>query len=109
MPQSAVAQECAYDLLAEKLDLDRLAFRRMNALQNNMPTVTGQRFATGVGIADCLAALQPEWDAATARVEKFNKDASTNGSMLRKGIGVASCWYGCGNTSLPNPSTMRMG
>jgi CO/xanthine dehydrogenase Mo-binding subunit len=22
---------------------------------------------------------------------------------------VASCWYGCGNTSLPNPSTIKMG
>ena len=109
VPQSAVAQECAYDLLAEKLDMDRLAFRRMNALQNNMPTVTGQSFATGVGIADCLAALQPEWDAAMARADQFNKDAKNTGSMLRKGIGVASCWYGCGNTSLPNPSTMRMG
>ena len=109
VPQSAVAQECAYDLLAEKLDMDRLAFRRMNALQNNMPTVTGQCFSTGVGIADCLAALQPEWDAALARAERFNKDAAKTGSMLRKGIGVASCWYGCGNTSLPNPSTMRIG
>ena len=109
VPQSAVAQECAYDLLAEKLDMDRLAFRRMNALQNNMPTVTGQCFSTGVGIADCLAALQPEWDAALARADRFNEDAAKTGSMLRKGIGVASCWYGCGNTSLPNPSTMRIG
>ncbi len=109
VPQSAVAQECAYDLLAEKLDMDRLAFRRMNALQNNMPTVTGQSFATGVGIAECLAALEAEWDAANARADKFNKDAKNSGSMLRKGIGIASCWYGCGNTSLPNPSTMRMG
>ena len=109
VPQSAVAQECAYDLLAEKLGMDRLAFRQMNALQNNMPTVTGQCFETGVGIADCLAALQPAWDAAVARVEKFNKEAEKTGSVFRKGVGVASCWYGCGNTSLPNPSTMRMG
>ena len=109
VPQSAVAQECAYDLLAEKLGMDRLAFRQMNALQNNMPTVTGQCFETGVGIADCLAALQPAWDAAVARVEQFNKEAEKTGSVFRKGVGVASCWYGCGNTSLPNPSTMRMG
>jgi len=26
-----------------------------------------------------------------------------------RGIGVASCWYGCGNTALPNPSTVRAG
>jgi CO/xanthine dehydrogenase Mo-binding subunit len=24
-------------------------------------------------------------------------------------VGLATCWYGCGNTSLPNPSTMRLG
>src|SRR4029078_13085750 len=27
----------------------------------------------------------------------------------KRGIGIASCWYGCGNTSLPNPSTIRVG
>ena len=26
-----------------------------------------------------------------------------------RGVGVASCWYGCGNTALPNPSTIRLG
>ena len=24
-------------------------------------------------------------------------------------MGIASCWYGCGNTSLPNPSTIKLG
>ncbi len=28
---------------------------------------------------------------------------------LRRGVGVAGMWYGCGNTSLPNPSTVRIG
>jgi CO/xanthine dehydrogenase Mo-binding subunit len=28
---------------------------------------------------------------------------------LRRGVGVAGMWYGCGNTSLPNPSTIRVG
>ena len=28
---------------------------------------------------------------------------------VRRGVGVASCWYGCGNTALPNPSTIRAG
>ena len=39
----------------------------------------------------------------------FNDEAIANGSPWRSGVGIASCWYGCGNTSLPNPSTMRMG
>jgi CO/xanthine dehydrogenase Mo-binding subunit len=28
---------------------------------------------------------------------------------VKRGVGVASCWYGCGNTALPNPSTIRIG
>ena len=28
---------------------------------------------------------------------------------LRRGVGVAGMWYGCGNTSMSNPSTMRLG
>lgn len=28
---------------------------------------------------------------------------------MRRGVGVAGMWYGCGNTSLPNPSTVRIG
>jgi CO/xanthine dehydrogenase Mo-binding subunit len=28
---------------------------------------------------------------------------------MRRGVGVAAMWYGCGNTSLPNPSTVRVG
>ena len=28
---------------------------------------------------------------------------------MKRGLGVASCWYGCGNTALPNPSTVRLG
>ena len=109
VPQSAVAQECAFDLLAEKLGMDRLAFRRLNALKNGVPTVTGQVFNSGVGIDDCFAALEDSWHAAVASAASFNKTAISDDSPWRKGVGIASCWYGCGNTSLPNPSTMRMG
>ena len=33
---------------------------------------------------------------------------NNNGARLR-GVGVAGMWYGCGNTALPNPSTIRLG
>jgi aldehyde oxidoreductase len=109
VPQSAVAQELAYDRLADKLGMDRLAFRRLNALKNDMPTVTGQVFESGVGIDDCLAALEARWHEALQTAEIFNKTATDAGDIWRKGVGIGTCWYGCGNTSLPNPSTMRMG
>jgi len=85
----------------------RLDFRIKNALQNGMPTATGQVFDKGVGIKECLEALKPQWDEANKVAQEFNTKA--NGSGLRKGVGLGSCWYGCGNTSLPNPSTIRMG
>lgn len=107
VPQSAIAQECAFDLLAEKAGLDRLEFRLKNGLKNGDSTVTGQVFEKGVGIVECLQVLEPVWRAANEAAAAFNADL--NGSPLRKGIGIASCWYGCGNTSLPNPSTIRIG
>ena len=70
------------------------------------PTVTGQVLGEGVGIRACFEALRPRWIAARAEAAAFN--AQTPGP-LRRGVGVAGMWYGCGNTSLPNPSTMRVG
>ena len=107
VPPSAIAQELAFDLLADLAGIDRLEFRRRNALQNGQPTVCGQVFESGVGIADCLETLQSPWKRATREAADWN--ASNPYSALRKGVGVASCWYGCGNTSLPNPSTIRIG
>ena len=107
VPQAAIAQELAFDKLADAVGMDRLEFRLLNALDNGVPTVTGQVFETGVGIKACLEALRPRWAEAAYRTEQFNQ-ANAGGSHS-KGIGIASCWYGCGNTSLPNPSTFRMG
>ncbi|MGO4833415.1 xanthine dehydrogenase family protein molybdopterin-binding subunit, partial [Rhizobiaceae sp. 2RAB30] len=63
------------------------------------------RLDSGVGIADCLGALEPHWRRALAEAEVFN--ATHDG--IKRGVGVASCWYGCGNTALPNPSTIKIG
>ena len=40
-----------------------------------------------------------------AETEAFNAE----NEAAKRGVGVASCWYGCGNTSLPNPSTIKAG
>lgn len=59
VPQSAIAQESLFDALADKLGMDALEFRLLNALENGQPTVCGQVFAQGVGIKACLEALRP--------------------------------------------------
>lgn len=109
VPQAAIAQESLYDELAERLDMDRLAFRVLNALDNDQPTVTGQRFASSVGIKACFQALQQAWHNALRDVRDFNHEAANSGSVLRRGVGVAGGWYGCGNTSMSNPSTIKAG
>jgi aldehyde oxidoreductase len=106
VPQTAIAQEQLYDELADRVGIDRLEFRILNALDDNTPTVTGQVLGEGVGIRACFEALRPKWQAARAQTLMFN--AKTNGP-LRRGVGVAGMWYGCGNTSLPNPSTVSVG
>ncbi|CAN5184990.1 molybdopterin-dependent oxidoreductase [soil metagenome] len=105
VPQAAIAQECLFDEVADAVGIDRLEFRLRNALTARQPTVTGQIFEAGVGYVDCLEALAPVWKSARAEAASFNERA--NGK--RRGVGVAGLWYGCGNTALPNPSTIKVG
>tara|TARA_R110002094_G_scaffold115713_5_gene111442 strand:+ start:1970 stop:4708 length:2739 start_codon:yes stop_codon:yes gene_type:complete len=105
VPQSAIAQECLFDELAQKLDIDPLEFRIINALKNNVPTVCGQVFSQGVGITECLTALRPAWLQENENCASFN----ASNTVLKHGVGLAAGWYGCGNTSLPNPSTIKSG
>ena len=98
VPQGALWQETLYDRLAEKAGIDRLEFRLRNALCDGDASATGQ-VLQATGIHDCLLALQPHWTRALAEAK----------GQRGRGVGVASCWYGCGNTALPNPSTIRIG
>lgn len=109
VPQGAIAQEVVFDQLADALGHDRLEFRILNALKPGEPTVTGQVFSQGVGIGACLEALRPAWIERRAAAAAFNAAQEAEGAVLRRGVGVAGMWYGCGNTSISNPSTIRVG
>jgi aldehyde oxidoreductase len=103
VPQATIAQECIFDEAADAVGVDRLEFRRRNALTAGVPTVTGQVFHSGVGYVECLEALRPVWRRAREEA------AASHGRRHRRGVGVAGLWYGCGNTALPNPSTIKVG
>ena len=105
VPQSALAQETLFDELADRLKIDRLEFRLANALDNGLPTVTGQVFTAGCGARKCLEALRGPYASARQQAVSSNCDGTT----IRHGVGLASLWYGCGNTALPNPSTIKVG
>ena len=105
VPQSTIALECLLDELADAVGTDRLEFRHRNALTAGVPTVTGQVFASGVGYRECLEALRPH----RSRAREEATAANTEGGSTRRGVGLAGMWYGCGNTALPNPSTIKVG
>ncbi len=104
IPQAAIAQESLYDTLAEKAGIDRLEFRLINAIRVGDSTPSGQVLQASAGLAECLEKLRPGWHALLADAEAFNK----RGTRQRRGVGIACMWYGIGNTSMSNPSTMRL-
>jgi CO/xanthine dehydrogenase Mo-binding subunit len=112
VPQAAIAQEGLFDELADRIGIDPLEFRIRNAIRAGVPTVTGQVFAAGVGYVECLEALREPYREAVARAAEHNRvaeQAPVGAVPWRAGVGVAGAWYGCGNTAMPNPSTVRIG
>jgi aldehyde oxidoreductase len=106
VPQAAIAGEQVLDMLAVRLGLDPWEIRRRNALAPGDATATGQVLGETAALPDCLDAIRPRWIALRDEAEAFNR---THAGRLRRGAGIACMWYGIGNTSLPNPSEMRMG
>jgi CO/xanthine dehydrogenase Mo-binding subunit/aerobic-type carbon monoxide dehydrogenase small subunit (CoxS/CutS family) len=104
VPQAALAQETALDDLAEKLGMDRWQIRRINAIGVGDTTPSGQIMEASAGLPQCLDALQPAWDTAIAAAASHNAHYQRH----RRGVGIACMWYGCGNTSMSNPSEMRI-
>jgi CO/xanthine dehydrogenase Mo-binding subunit/aerobic-type carbon monoxide dehydrogenase small subunit (CoxS/CutS family) len=106
VPQAALAGEALMDMLAAQLGIDALEFRHRNALRPGDATATGQVLGGGAALASCLDALRPAWAALRADTAAFN---ARRRGPLRQGVGIACMWYGIGNTSLSNPSTMEIG
>jgi CO/xanthine dehydrogenase Mo-binding subunit/aerobic-type carbon monoxide dehydrogenase small subunit (CoxS/CutS family) len=104
VPQGAIAHEALLDELAERLDIDALEFRRRNAIRVGDQTATGQVLEHSAGLAACLDALEPHWKRLNRACESFNEKKKTS----RQGVGIGCMWYGIGNTSLSNPSTIRV-
>ena len=104
VPQAAIANETLLDELAEKLGMDRWHIRRINALGRGDITPSGQVLLFSAGLPECLDALKPAWEKANAEAAAHN----AHHSRLKRGVGIACMWYGCGNTSLSNPSAMRI-
>ena len=106
VPQVAIAHDALMDMMAERIGMDALEFRHLNAIRANEPTATSQVLVGSAGLAECLEKLRNNWKKLREDAEKYNK---TSDGVLRRGVGLGCMWYGCGNTSMANPSTMHMG
>ena len=112
VPQSTIVHEALLDDLAEKVGMDRLELRLLNAIRTGEATATGQVLRASVGLAECLKRLEPAWRASLSAVAGFNAcHHALSGSRRgkRRGAGLACMWYGIGNTVIANPSTIRVG
>jgi aldehyde oxidoreductase len=109
VPQAAIAGEALVDDVAIQLGIDRLEIRLRNALRAGSSTATGQVLTASAGLAPCLEALRPSWLEATDDARASNAAARDASRPVRRGVGIAAMWYGIGNTSLSNPSTIRIG
>jgi len=105
VPQAAIAHEAMMDALADRIGIDRLEFRHRNALRVGDVTACGQRLEHSAGLAQCLEALRPYWQKSQMEIAAFNAE----GGPRRRGVGVGCMWYGIGNTSMSNPSRMKIG
>ncbi len=105
VPQCAIVHESLMDELANAMGIDRLEFRLLNVLEAGDRTSTGQKLEQSIGMRACLEKLHPIWREQLANVNAFN----AKGGSKRRGIGIGCMWYGIGNTSQPNPSSIRVG
>ncbi len=103
VPQAAIIGEALVDDVAAQVGIDRLEIRLRNALRAGSTTATGQVLEASAGLAPCLEALRPRW------LEALEEAASRASGPVRGGVGIGAMWYGIGNTSVPNPSTIRIG
>jgi aldehyde oxidoreductase len=104
IPQAAIAGETLIDDLACELGMDRWTIRRINALDHGDRTPSGQVIHASAGLPQCLDAVKDDF----FRLEREAAAANAKGGRIAHGVGIACMWYGCGNTSMSNPSRMRI-
>ncbi len=105
VPQIAIAHESQMDKLAERLGMDPISFRMVNIFQTGSVTPTGQVLSASVGIGETLEKIRPYYDAFLQEVRDTQHPLPQG---VTRGVGVASMWYGIGNTGHPNPSSAQI-
>lgn len=92
--QSAFAVESMMDMLAEKLDLDPVELRRMNALHVGSITNTGQELRESVGLTECIDRVAAEM--CRHESDPFKPVIDPANSNLIRAWGFASAYKNTG-------------
>jgi CO/xanthine dehydrogenase Mo-binding subunit len=96
--QTTFACESHMDVLARKIGMNALEFRKINAMKPGSQTATNQQLTHSVGILKTLDALETTYNEASS----WKKE--TRPGSIKRGIGLGSMWYGIGSMSAKNPS-----
>jgi CO/xanthine dehydrogenase Mo-binding subunit len=98
-PQILFAAECQMDILAEKLGLDPVEFRRRNLLRVGDTTVTGQKLLNSVGLEETLDKVLESsgWSPRSKGAGRKN-GAEDEGTLNKDGVGFgfSTIFYGVG-------------
>jgi aldehyde oxidoreductase len=86
-PQATFALESAVDMLAEKLGIDPLEFRRMNSLKPGQSKSTG-RVVEQWPFPELCDAIRPHYDRARKNAAAFK------GGPIKRGVGLATHAFG---------------
>ena len=87
-PQTHYALECAVDLLAEKMGMDRLEFRKRNSLRPGEAKATGH-VVTEWPFPPLCDAIEGRYEAALAEAARHPVDGPT-----RRGVGLGAAAFG---------------
>jgi selenium-dependent xanthine dehydrogenase len=94
--QSAFAVESMMDMLAEKLDMDRIELRRMNALHVGSVTNTGQVLRDSVGLTECIDKVEAEMIRLTGDNNPFDPRPVADAPHLVRAWGFAAGYKNTG-------------
>jgi aldehyde oxidoreductase len=90
-PQTTFASESAVDMLAEKVGIDPLEFRRMNSLKPGQSKSTGMVVKEWCFVEVCDA-IKPAYERAKKEAAEFNARSGT----IKRGVGIAAHSFGIG-------------
>ena len=80
----------------------------MSASAQGAASATASVPTAAQGAASAATSVSASAQGAAASPTPVSTSTSTGARHRRRGVGIACMWYGCGNTSMSNPSSMRV-